>query len=159
MRIIKKVSPPAGLSRLAFRAPIWLYERGLGWIFGRRLLLLNHIGRVTGQQRHVVLEVVEYDPADGSYVVASGWGTTAAWYRNLVAQPQVSIQVGRSTIPVTAVVLETENGADIFARYAGKHRIVAKYLLPRLMGYSVDGSEADFRAVGQRVPFVRFEPR
>ena len=115
MRIIKKVSPPAGLSRLAFRAPIWLYERGLGWIFGRRLLLLNHIGRVTGQQRHVVLEVVEYDPADGSYVVASGWGTTAAWYRNLVAQPQVSIQVGRSTIPVTAVVLETENGADIFA--------------------------------------------
>jgi hypothetical protein len=27
------------------------------------------------------------------------------------------------------------------------------------MGFSVDGSEADFRAVGRHMPFVRFVPR
>ncbi len=105
------------------------------------------------------MEVVEHDPTDGSFVVASGWGPTAAWYRNILHTPEVSIQVGRRTIPVTAVPLTAEEGAEIFAGYAARHRAAATYLLPRVMGFSVDGSEADFRAVGQRMPFVRLANR
>jgi deazaflavin-dependent oxidoreductase (nitroreductase family) len=159
MKIVKSVRPPSGVSRALFRAPIYLYRLGLGWLFGRRILLLNHIGRVSGTQRQVVLEVVEHDRTDGSFVVASGWGPTAAWYRNILQTPQVSVQVGRRTIPVTAVPLTAEQGAEIFARYAARHRAAATYLLPRLMGFSVDGSQADFRAVGQRMPFVRLTTR
>jgi deazaflavin-dependent oxidoreductase (nitroreductase family) len=149
MKIVKHVRPPSGMSRALFRAPIYLYRLGLGWLFGKRILLLNHIGRVSGKRRQVVLEVVEHDRTDGSFVVASGWGPTAAWYRNILHTPEVSIQVGRRTILVTAVPLTAEEGAKIFARYAVRHRVAARYLLPRLMGFSVDGSEADFRAVGQ----------
>jgi deazaflavin-dependent oxidoreductase (nitroreductase family) len=105
------------------------------------------------------LEVVEHDPTNGSFVVASGWGPTAAWYRNILHTPQVSIQVGMRSIPVTAVPLTAEEGAEIFARYAARHRAAATYLLPRLMGFSVDGSQADFRAVGRRMPFVRLATR
>ncbi len=86
-------------------------------------------------------------------------GPTAAWYRNVVHTPAVRIQVGHRTLPVTAVVLPAEEGADIFARYATRHRLLAQYLLPRLMGFAVDGSEADFREVGRHLPFVRFVPR
>jgi deazaflavin-dependent oxidoreductase (nitroreductase family) len=138
--------------------PIRLYRLGLGWLFGRRLLLLNHIGRVSGKPRQVVLEVVAHNPADGSCVVASGWGPTAAWYRNILHTPNVTIQVGTRTMPMKAVPLSRDEGAGIFADYASRHRMAAKYLLPRLMGFSVDGSEADFRAVGERMPFVRFVP-
>jgi deazaflavin-dependent oxidoreductase (nitroreductase family) len=138
--------------------PIRLYRLGLGWLFGRRLLLLNHIGRVSGKPRQVVLEVVAHNPADGSYVVASGWGPTAAWYRNILHTPNVTIQVGTRTMPMKAVPLSRDEGAGIFADYASRHRMAAKYLLPRLMGFSVDGSDADFRAVGERMPFVRFVP-
>jgi len=159
MEIVKEVRPPAGLSRLLFRLPLHLYRWGLGWLFGRRLLLLNHVGRKSGRRRQAVLEVVEHDAGDGSYVVASGWGPGAAWYRNVRHTPDVSIQVGRSTIPVTGVPLPAGEGAEIFARYASAHRTLAKYLLPRLMGFAVDGSEADFRAAGQHMPFVRFVPR
>jgi deazaflavin-dependent oxidoreductase (nitroreductase family) len=159
MKIVKIVQPPAGVSRLLFRAPIYLYRLGLGWLFGNRLMLLNHIGRVSGKQRHTILEVVEHDPTQGSFVVASGWGPTAAWYRNIRHTPDVSIQVGRRTILATAAPLAEDEGAEIFARYASQHRTAAKYLLPRLMGFAVDGSEADFRAVGRRMPFVRFVPR
>jgi hypothetical protein len=60
---------------------------------------------------------------------------------------------------VTAVPLTAEEGAEIFARYAARHRAAARYLLPRLPGFAVDGTEADFRAVGQRMPFVRLAPR
>ncbi len=156
MRIVKNVQPPTGLGRLLLRIPIYSYRLGLGWLFGDRLMLLNHIGRVSGKQRQTVLEVVTHDPSDDSFVVASGWGPTAAWYRNVVDKPEVSIQVGRRTILVRAVPLSEDEGADIFAKYAAQHRTAAKHLLPRLMGFAVDGSEADFRAVGQRMPFVRF---
>ena len=159
MKVVTKVQPPSGVSRALFRAPIYLYRLGLGWVFGQRILLLNHIGRVSGMQRQVILEVVEHDPTDGSFVVASGWGPAAAWYRNILHAPEVSIQVGRRTIPVTAVPLTADQGAEIFARYAARHRAAATYLLPRLMGFSVDGSEGDFRAVGRRMPFVRLATR
>lgn len=159
MEIVKNVQPPSGLSRVLFRLPIHFYERGLGWVFGRRLLQLNHVGRVTGKPRRVVLEVVERNAQDGSYVVASGWGSNAAWYRNVRHNPDVTIQIGRIKLPVTAVPVPTEEGADIMARYASQHRAAAKYLLPRLMGFKVDGSEADFRAVGRYLPFIRFVPR
>jgi hypothetical protein len=52
---------------------------------------------------------------------------------------------------VTAVPLPEDEGADIFAKYAARHRMAAKYLLARLMGFAVDGSDADLRAVGQRM--------
>ena len=159
MKIVKQTRPPTGLSRLLFRLPIYAYRHGLGWMFGRRLLLLHHIGRNTGKPREVVLEVAEYDEATGSYVVASGWGPNAAWYRNVHHTPDVTIQVRRHPIPVRAVPLSTAEGADIFARYGSRHRFAAKILLPRLMGFEVDGSEDDFRAVGRQLPFVRFVPR
>jgi deazaflavin-dependent oxidoreductase (nitroreductase family) len=159
MEIVKKVQPPTGLNRLLFRLPIHLYRMGLGWLFGGRIMLVNHVGRVTGKPRQVILEVVAHDADAGSYVVASGWGPTAGWYRNVLHTPDVTIQVGRRTIPVKAVPLPPDEGAEIFARYASRHRAAAKLLLPRLMGFAIDGSEADFRAVGQRMPFVRFVPR
>ena len=128
----------------------------MGWLFGDRLMLLNHIGRVSGKQRATVLEVVAHDPAGDSVIVASGWGPTAAWYRNVIHTPEVSIQVGRQTIPVTAVRIPEDERADIFANYAAQHRTAAKHLLPRL--FAVDDSDADFRAVGKRMPFIRFIP-
>ncbi|MGH3557083.1 MAG: nitroreductase family deazaflavin-dependent oxidoreductase [Mycobacterium sp.] len=159
MQIVKNVRPPTGLNRLLFRIPIYLYRAGLGWVFGQRILLLHHIGRVSGIERQAILEVVEHDPAEDSFVAASGWGPTAAWDRNIVHMPDVTIQVGSRTIPVTAMKLTEDESAEIFARYAVRRRMAAKYLLPRVLGFSVDGSEADFRAVGRQLPFIRFVPR
>jgi deazaflavin-dependent oxidoreductase (nitroreductase family) len=159
MEIVRTVPPPKGLTRSLFHAPLPLYRFGLGWLFGRRLLVVNYIGHSTGRRRQVVLESVAHEANDGSYVVASGWGPTAAWYRSLLRTPDVTIQLGTRTISVRAVPLSASEGAEIFARYASRHRRVAKLLLRRLMGYAVDGSEADFRAVGERMPFVRLIPR
>ncbi|OYN77569.1 nitroreductase family deazaflavin-dependent oxidoreductase [Mycolicibacterium sphagni] len=159
MKIVKKPQPPTALSRFAYRLPIYIYRLGLGRLFGTRIMLLNHTGRVSGKRRQAVLEVVEHDRADGSYVVASGWGAAAAWYRNVLQTPEVSIQVGRKTMPMVALPLTEEEGAEVFARYSARHRVAAKLLLPRVLGFSVDGSEADFGEVGRRMPFIRFAAR
>jgi len=157
VKVVKDVQPPAGVTRFLFRIPAHLYRLRLGWLFGSRLLLLNHIGRVSGKPRQTILEVAEHD--GDSYVVASGWGPTAAWYRNILHTPDVTIQVGTRTMPVTAIPLDKDDGGDVFVRYASRHRSAARYMLPRVLGYSVDGSDADFRAVGQHMPFIRFVPR
>jgi deazaflavin-dependent oxidoreductase (nitroreductase family) len=157
VKIVKIVQPPAGAIRFLFRMPICFYRLRLGWLFGSRLLLLNHIGRVSGKPRQTILEVAEHH-GDG-YVVASGWGPSAAWYRNILHTPDVTIQVGMRTVPVTAIPLDKDDGGDVFVRYASRHRAAARYMLPRVLGYYVDGSDADFRAVGQHLPFVRFIPR
>jgi deazaflavin-dependent oxidoreductase (nitroreductase family) len=144
---------------MVFRMPIYLYRLKLGWLFGDRLLLLNHTGRVTGKPHQSILEVAEHDEADNSYIVGSGWGPTAAWYRNVLHNPRVSIQVRNRKVDVTAVPLGKDEGAVKFMRYAAGHRRVARFVLPRVLGFSVDGSDEDFRAVGERLPFVRFVPR
>ncbi|TPG31865.1 hypothetical protein [Mycolicibacterium hodleri] len=51
-----------------------------------------------------------------------------------------------------------EEGGEISAGYAARHKRLATWLLPRLLGFSVDGSRADFLAVGCQLPFVRFMP-
>lgn len=158
VKIVKHVRPPSGLNRLLYRAPIAAYKAHLGWLFGNRFLLLHHTGRVTGKDRQVVLEVVEHDPHTDTYTVASGWGPTAAWYRNVLVTPQSTIEVNGRVIAVTAVPLSADEGAEVFTRYAVRHRLIARLLLPRLMGFSVDGSAGDFHQVGQRLPFVRFVP-
>ncbi|MBP2702618.1 nitroreductase family deazaflavin-dependent oxidoreductase [Microbispora sp. RL4-1S] len=158
MEFIGRPEPPTGLRRALFRLPIGLYRARLGWLLGGRFLLLNHIGRVSGKVRQVVVEVVEHDRTDGGYVVCSGFGPDADWYRNLRATPEVTVEVGTRTIPVTAKPLTAEEGGEFMARYAPRHPKVAIRLV-RFMGFRVDGSEADYRAVGRELPFVRLAPR
>lgn len=99
------------------RAPIFIYRAGLGFVFGQRMLMLQHVGRKSGARRYVVLEVLER-PSPRSYVVASGFGTDAQWYRNVRAHPRVGISVGsRLSAPAGAVVLSDDEVTATLARY------------------------------------------
>ena len=77
-------------TRQLVRAPIWLYRARLGLLFGTRLLMLEHTGRTSGQQRYVVLEVVDH-PWPDRWIVASGFGERAQWVRNIQVDPRVQI--------------------------------------------------------------------
>jgi deazaflavin-dependent oxidoreductase (nitroreductase family) len=91
---------------------------GLGGIFGGRLLLLEHIGRSSGVARHVMLEVVDR-PAAGGYVVASGFGMKAQWFRNILANPHVRFIVGSHRIAgAVARVMSAEEARTVLRNYA-----------------------------------------
>lgn len=149
---------PDGLSRLLFRAPIYLYKARLGWLLGGRFLLLNHIGRKSGQPRQVVVEVVRHDPASDTYIVASGFGEKAQWFQNLMQTPDVTIQVGRRKLAVHARRLTPEEAADEMADYARRNARAARSLAG-FMGFEVDGSEEGYRQLGEQLPFVALEKR
>lgn len=152
--------PPSGLRRLFFRLPIWLYRLHLGRLLGERMLLLSHVGRKSGKVRQAVLEVVEHDAGTDTFYVASGFGARSDWYQNVLHTPDVVIQVGGRTLPVTAVPLTPEQSGDMLVDYARRHPTAAKTLSQRVMGIDVDGSDARYREIGRKyVPFVAFRPR
>ena len=113
----------AGLLRVRWlvRAPNGLYRARLGFVFGSRLLMLEHVGRNSGTRRYVVLEVVAR-PRPGTYVVASGFGTRAQWFRNVRTNPHVRVYAtGRRPAPATARLLTSDETAAALAAYAAAH--------------------------------------
>lgn len=70
--------------RFVMRAPIGLYRVGLGGVLGSRFLLLEHVGRNSEQLRSTALEVLETGD-DGAPVIASGFGESSQWYKNVSA--------------------------------------------------------------------------
>ena len=103
------------------RAPIALYKAGLGRILGSRMMLLEHIGRKSGRPRQVVLEVLGH-PAPNTYIVASGFGESAQWFRNVMAQPQVRVSTGRlSSTPAVARRLPPSEADRALSDYIARH--------------------------------------
>lgn len=158
MKVTQRPDPPTGLRRALFRAPIHLYRWHLGGVLGGRFLLLEHLGRKSGKPRQVVLEVVNHDAVGDGYVVAAGFGPRTDWYRNLRAQPNAMIQVGRRRSPIVAEFLDQDAGAEFMAHYGTEHPKLG-VRLAKVMGFEVDGSAADFRDAGREIRFVRLLPR
>jgi deazaflavin-dependent oxidoreductase (nitroreductase family) len=119
-------------SRILMRAPIKLYHARLGFVFGRRTLMLEHVGRRTGARRYVVLEVIDYAAPD-VYTVVSGFGSRAQWFRNVTAQPQVRVSIGsRGPRAAVARVLTTVEADAALRSYAARHARAWNALKPAL---------------------------
>ncbi|MBN1426981.1 MAG: nitroreductase family deazaflavin-dependent oxidoreductase [Anaerolineae bacterium] len=154
---IKDVQPPRGLARLAWRAPLWFYRLGLGWLLGERFVRLNHIGRKTGQPRQAVVEVVSHTKETGGYIVASGFGEKADWYRNVMAHPEITIQVGSKHMFARAERLPLPQATEVMLDY-NRHHPAALRTLSGILGYQTNGSEADVRFLASVIPLVALTP-
>jgi len=94
---------------------------------GAPLLLLHTVGARTGQPR---VNPVMYQPVGGSYAVfasKAGAPTHPAWYHNLLANPQVSAEIGTRTVPLVARVAEGAERDRIWARQKQDHPGFADY--------------------------------
>ncbi|WP_256841605.1 nitroreductase family deazaflavin-dependent oxidoreductase [Ornithinimicrobium cryptoxanthini] len=108
-------------SRTFVRAPIPLFRAGLGFLLTRRLLMLEHVGRTSEQARYVVLEVVR-EESPGALVVASGFGRTSQWFRNVVAEPRCHVSIGFTRRrPAVATVLGAAESEAALADYQQAH--------------------------------------
>jgi deazaflavin-dependent oxidoreductase (nitroreductase family) len=128
----QRIAPPRGPSlldraieralrtRWVVRAPIALYRAGLGWMFGERLVMIEHLGRVSHDRRFVVVEVV--DRERNVVRVASGFGTGAQWYRNLKANGVAYLSTGGARHVRAAVrLLDHAESQARLEVYAAKH--------------------------------------
>jgi deazaflavin-dependent oxidoreductase (nitroreductase family) len=80
------------------------------------LILLHHTGAKSGQER---VSPVAYQVVDGGYAIfasKAGAPDNPAWYYNLKANPQATIEIGTDTVPVTARVADPAEREPIWAR-------------------------------------------
>jgi deazaflavin-dependent oxidoreductase (nitroreductase family) len=148
------MAPMNRMTRLMMRAPIGLYRVGLGWLLGKRFLLLEHTGRRSGLTRRTVLEVVEIG-AGITPVVVSGWGTRSDWYRNVTVHPEVWFTLGRHRVHAIAVPADRAEAAAIFDRYRSQHPTAAK-AIGRVIGVSL---QSDLDEAAEKLPVIRLVPR
>ena len=146
---------PSGLAaralqtRAVVRAPITLYRHGLGWILGRRVLMLEHTGRRSGKTRFVCLEVVDR-PAPERAVIVSGFGERAEWYQNLLADHTCFVTIGQSRrIPAQARFMTSAEASAALDRYQHAHPRAWDHLRQAIEKAAAPGRPA---ADGQTAP-------
>lgn len=121
----------------------WTGGRLAGEMMNLPVLLLTTTGRRTGQPR---TKALMYLPkADAYVVVASYLGEPRhpAWWLNLQAKPDASIQVGNQHIAVAAREAEGDEREQLWSAIVARQRDYAEYQ----------------KRTTRRVPVVVLEPR
>lgn len=126
----------------------WLYVKTDGRIgaslAGRPMLLLRTVGRRSGQPRTNALLHIPTGTGWAVFASTGGGPKHPGWFHNLLADPDVEVQIGRRRIPVRARVAEGQERERLWAR-----------------GNEVnDGSYDTYQSRTDRViPVVVLEPR
>jgi len=137
--------------RRSTRIHVALYRRSRGRLGGHlpglpgaRVLLLDHTGAKSGIRR--TSPVMYHRDGEVFVVVASkaGQPTNPAWFHNLMANPETTIQVGREVHSVHARVASDEERARLWPEFVS--------FFP---GYEFYARNAESRTI----PIVILEPR
>lgn len=145
--------PDSLLRRLLFRAPVWLWRLGLGPLIGDLFLILTTTGRKSGQSRRSALE---YHYLRGTLYVVSVFGERAAWYKNILADPRVTVQTSHATQSMRAAhVIDDDELLEVYELFKRRDPPVTNWYL-RSLGV---GDEADdILAKKDRIHVLRFDP-
>ena len=118
---------PSGIFKHFLHAPTWLYRAHIGFVFGNRFLMIEHSGRKSGNRYRTVLEVAGRYPEDNDWIVTSGTGPQADWYRNLQSHGVEGVWIGSKRYRASVRFLEAPEAAGVMATYEADHpRTAAK---------------------------------
>ena len=98
-----------------------------GMFEGMQMLLLHHIGAKSGTDR---VSPVAYLEDGGRYAIFASKGgapENPAWYHNVLAHPDTTVEIGEQTIEVTAHEAHGDERDRIYAAQAARRPQFADY--------------------------------
>jgi deazaflavin-dependent oxidoreductase (nitroreductase family) len=107
------------------------------------MLLLDHIGAKTGKRRTAALVYLEDGPNLAIIASKGGYPAHPAWFHNLMAHPDVTVQVGPERRKVRARVADAQERARLWPK--------AVEAWPGYRTYQ--------ERTGREIPVVILEPR
>ncbi len=140
-----------------FKSPLLLYRLGLGWLFGKRFMLLTHIGRRSGKVRQTILAILRFDEKSKEIMAISAW-SASDWYHNIQASPALQVETGFVRYAPAQRDLSPEEIATLFAEYRDKHPIFSR-LVCQIPGWKWDSSRGEFLELARTLRGVAFHPR
>lgn len=154
------MTPPRHIPGFVWRVMGWLNPRitrrfRSGKKPSQLVLILTTTGRKTG---HAHKTPLQYELLDGSYYVASARGIQADWYRNILANPSVTIEVGgREFLAQADAISDPEQIADFFELRLERHPRMFKTLM-RLEGLPAVFSRAELEEFASHKALVALHP-
>lgn len=147
------IYPRRGWRRMMFRLPIHLWRLGLARLCPANFLLLTTTGRKSGLPRRTM---VEYSNLDGRFYLASGWAKRTQWYRNIRADPLVTLQTAKegAVSGRAAVVTDDDEIAKLYVHMRGKSPVWNDYL----ESWGMEDDVGDFVAKKDRLCILRVDP-
>jgi deazaflavin-dependent oxidoreductase (nitroreductase family) len=147
---------PSGITRRLLRAPIYLYRMGLGALLDVfHIMILTTRGRKSGQARFTP---VEYRRHGTKYYAISAWGQEPDWFKNLEADPCITLRHGpRITSARAHVITDSAEALLALHLFRRPNPFVYDYILARLGRMQ----QFDARAMpdmAQHYTIVRFNP-
>jgi deazaflavin-dependent oxidoreductase (nitroreductase family) len=118
---------PKTVLRLMRYPPRIVYALGLGSIIGRLILLLTTRGRKTGKARVTPLQ---FEKVKNQIFIGSMRGKQADWYKNILADAHVQVQIGsRRFDAVAEPISDPEQITDFLELRFSRHpRMIARML-------------------------------
>jgi deazaflavin-dependent oxidoreductase (nitroreductase family) len=115
------------------------YKRGIGPT--RLVLLLTTIGRKSGLPRVTPLQ---YEEVGGDYCMASARGAQADWFKNILAHPQVHVQVQSREFDTTAVpITDPQRIADFIELRLRRHPVMVRLIMHLFDGLPLRFTRSD----------------
>jgi deazaflavin-dependent oxidoreductase (nitroreductase family) len=130
---------------------LYLYSHGFAPLLGRLILLLTTTGRKTGLPRVTPLQ---YELFEDEIYLGSASGLQADWVKNILANPQVQVQIKKRTFTgIARVVTDVGEVADFIAYRWGKHPFMIGLIL-KLDGVPMPPDRAELEAYASRLALV-----
>jgi deazaflavin-dependent oxidoreductase (nitroreductase family) len=98
-----------------------------GQFEGAPILLLHTTGAKTGQERVNPMMYLDLDGRRFVFASKAGADTNPDWYHNLIAHPDVTVEVGTDTCAATAVPVTGTDRDRIFVEQARRYPGFAEY--------------------------------
>ena len=139
--------------RALARSPLFLWRLGLGPIIGKYMMVITTKGRKTGKPHRVM---TEYHAMDGLKYAPCAFGEQSDWYKNLQADPYVTIQtaVGTERVLASRVI----DDGELLEVYHLVHHRNAPMLIWYLKSLGIEDDPDDVFANKDKVIFIRFDP-
>lgn len=149
-----RLYPTDPWAKIMFKAPLALWRMGLGPLMGRLMMVTTTTGRQSGLPRRVM---TEYQVLEGKKVVPCAFGERAQWYKNIQADPHVTIQTSQGTESVIARrVTDDEELLAIYNMGLRRNPVMLKWYLSSL---GIDPEDPDHLLANKaKVYFITFDP-
>jgi deazaflavin-dependent oxidoreductase (nitroreductase family) len=126
------------------------YRRGIGPT--HRVLLLTTIGRKSGLPR---LTPLQFEEVNGDIYIASARGPEADWFKNILANPKVHIQLGKQDFDAIAEpIVDPQRIADFIELRLKRHPFMIRLIMHLFDGLPLRFNRTNLEALSTEKALV-----
>ena len=111
--------------RIFFRLPYFFYNKLTAPLYGKKLIQITTIGRVSKKERKTLLEVIGH--IDDVPVVIAGFGENSDWVLNLKKNPQAKVVWANHNYISDIKWLDQESASQILTKYKKHNPKLVKF--------------------------------